>query len=66
VRCRASSCIWIEIPTGGSYALENQWWYNQGDNYYAIAANLSKEQQVNVELCCTGGEDARTWYLQAG
>jgi hypothetical protein len=58
----AASCIWIAVPTGGSYALENQWWYNEDDKYYAIAANLSDEQQINVEPCCTGGEDARTWY----
>lgn len=53
---------WIEVPTGASYALENQYFYNQGDRDYLQVNALSNGAPLWVEPD-QGNEDTRTWYF---
>jgi hypothetical protein len=57
-----TSCTWILVPTGASYALENAYYYYKGDHYYATAAGSESGADIILEAAQSGGEDYRTWY----
>jgi hypothetical protein len=53
---------WILVPTGGSYALESAWyWDNEGVNDYMTADGLSAGSDI-YDVPATGTENYRTWY----
>lgn len=62
--CSPAASKWIEVPTGGSYALENYYWYtkNTGANNDFLTAHSDTQYSVLYLHNAVGeSEDLRTW-----
>ncbi len=62
--CSAPRDEWIEVPTGGSFALESEYYYEGDDRDYATATSLTSGAQIELEGAVSS-EDYRTWYFPA-
>ncbi len=59
-----SAETWIEVPTGDSYALASQYFYDKGSNVFMTVASVSSGANLLVEPSSYGGSDHyRTWWF---
>ena len=59
---------WIEVPTGGSFALESEYYYlkTNNNNNLITSHSTTSPNQLYLAKVISGGEDLRTWYLTSG
>ncbi len=61
--CSPEASKWIEVPTGGSYALENAYWYDEdsANDDMLTAPSDTDPGTPYLDSAISGGEDLRTW-----
>ena len=71
---KAGSCgqgdldIWIEVPTGASFALESLYYYDKTglNNNMITSHSTGSPNTLYLAKVITGGEDLRVWYFDNG
>lgn len=53
----------IEVPTAGGYALESEFYYNEGESLYMTTESDSNGSDVILSGIIEGGAIDRTWYF---
>lgn len=64
--CSPEASKWIEVPTGGSYALENAYWYDQNvtvNHHFLTAPSDSSYGVLYLHDAVNESEDLRTWWF---
>lgn len=64
--CSPEASKWIEVPTGGSYALENAYWYDQNvtvNHHFLTAPSDSAYGVLYLHNAINESEDLRTWWF---